>query len=102
MRHVPLLGLAALLAAPGCTNACGRICKQMADYAEECGLTVTDAELDECLEAQAGKESRDDRAACREYNDPEVIRQEWSCDDLEDYWAGEADDEEGDTGDTQD
>lgn len=59
----------------------------LATYAEECGFTVSDAELDACIAGQkdAASEQKD---ACREYGDPAVIRNEWTCDDLAVYWDG--------------
>ncbi|MBN2801312.1 MAG: hypothetical protein JXX28_19380 [Deltaproteobacteria bacterium] len=79
------LSLLALLG--GCHNACQDLCYDMADYAEDCGLTVTSAAFDACMEAQEGDASREDRATCRQANDPELLRSEWSCADLESYWA---------------
>jgi len=71
----------------GCQNACQRICGRMASYARECGYEVSAAEVRACREAQAGKASRDDRAICRDFGSSGAIREEWSCEDLEDYWA---------------
>ena len=78
-----LFGIAVL--ASGCHNACQKTCKEMAEYAEECGFTVSDDALKDCYKGQAGSASREDRAVCREFSDGDTIRQEWSCEDLEDY-----------------
>ncbi len=102
MRVNLFLLLGAALLASGCRNACQKICKDMAEYAEECGYTVTDEDLKECYKSQKGSESRDDRAVCRAFNDEEQLRAEWSCEDLEDYLmegnTDPVDTAEGDTG----
>jgi hypothetical protein len=73
-----LLPFALLLGA--CQTPCQRVCVRMADYAEECGFTVSDAEIDTCLDEQA---SAEDQGACRRAGAPQTIRNEWSCEDLE-------------------
>lgn len=78
--------VAALASLGGCRNACQDICVRMADYAtEECGFTVSDAELGSCLDEQ-GQVSADDRKVCRDFGDSTTIRDEWSCEDLGEYW----------------
>lgn len=72
-----LLGLPLFAAA--CQTPCQRVCIRMADYAEECGFTVSDAELQTCLDEQA---DAPDQGACRRAGDPQTIRSEWTCDDL--------------------
>lgn len=76
---IPLLLTSASLLG-GCLSPCQQVCVRMADYAEECGFTVSDAELDTCIDEQADAE---DQGACRRAGAPAVIRAEWSCDDLE-------------------
>ena len=83
-----VLALAALAATAGCRNACQDICVQMANYAEECGFNVSDAELDACLDEQSSDLEKTDKEACRDFGSPELIRNEWSCNDLEAYWGG--------------
>ncbi len=84
------LGIVVALAASvmgGCHNACQDVCKRMKAYAEEdCGITVPDAELDACYERQTSLDP-EDAEACREYGDPAAIENQWSCEDLEVYWA---------------
>ncbi|MCB9673692.1 MAG: hypothetical protein H6737_01170 [Alphaproteobacteria bacterium] len=73
-----LLPLALLLGA--CQTPCQRLCVRMADYAEECGFTVSDAEIDTCIAEQADAE---DQGACRAAGAPAIIRDQLSCDELE-------------------
>ena len=70
-----------------CRNSCQQICPRMAAYAEDCGFTVTSEEVGACMAAQAGAESKEDRQICREAGDRATLREEWTCDDLSDYWA---------------
>lgn len=100
MRPTLAVLAVALLGLAGCHNSCQRLCTRMADYADECGLEVTDDDLASCIDAQAGAASRDDRPACREYNDEDALREEWTCADLEDYWTQQSTQDTGrpDTG----
>jgi hypothetical protein len=77
-----------LVALAGCNNACQEICGRMARYAEECGVAVSDGEIDACIERQSTAEG-EDLKACRQFGDPETIRQQWTCDELSTYWDGE-------------
>lgn len=90
MRGLLLGGLLVQLA--GCQNACQELCGRMADYAVECGLPpVSDAEMDACVQRQRGSALDDgDRKICRQFGDPVVIRAEWQCEDLADYFAAPA------------
>lgn len=69
----------------GCNNACQQVCVRMANYAEDCGITVSDSEIKECIDENSSAES-DLRATCRQYGDASAIRQEWTCDELQEYW----------------
>lgn len=92
MRMAPA-ALAALIvvAGAGCRNACEQVCVNMASYAkDDCALPVDDSELDACIERQSGDLDKEDLAACRDFGSPEVLRTQWTCDDLSEYWAGEA------------
>ncbi|MFT4623403.1 MAG: hypothetical protein ACI8PZ_002059 [Myxococcota bacterium] len=90
MRWSPIL-LAAAIALGGCRNSCQMICVRMAKVAEDdCGFTVPDDQLSACIERQKGGESKDDRAACREFGDIGSIRNEWTCDQLGEYWGADA------------
>lgn len=75
------------VALTACRNACQEICPRMARYAEDCGFTVSTDEVRACVQAQSGSASRDDRAICRDAGNRSTLRDEWTCDDLSDYWA---------------
>ena len=87
-----LLLLLPLLVAPlsACRNSCQQICPIMAAYAEDCGFEVSNEEVSACIAAQSGSSSREDRAVCREAGSRGDVRDEWTCDDLSDYWARQA------------
>jgi hypothetical protein len=86
-----IAAVAAVLAGTGCKNSCQQICSRMADYAtEDCGLTVSDAEIDACIEREGGSLEAEDKQACRDFGDPDVIRAQWTCEDLESYWSPDA------------
>lgn len=72
----------------GCRNACQQVCAEMADYAEECSLPVSDADIDACMERHSAP-TPEDKATCREFGDGEVIRQQWDCEELGRYWGGD-------------
>ena len=82
MRTGLVVLLFSMISFLGCRNSCQQVCVHMTKYAEECGFTVDSTQLTTCIQEQAGQGSRDDREACRDYNDPEVVRAEWTCDDL--------------------
>lgn len=68
--------LAALLG--GCNNPCQQLCLEIADYASECGYTVSAEDLSECRATYAASEQTD---ACTESLDADV-REWWTCDDV--------------------
>ncbi len=78
MRFIVFAGALA-----GCQNPCQTLCVRMADYAEECGFTVTEADIDTCVEEQGSPE---DATVCREFGNAAQIREEWTCDDLGVYF----------------
>jgi hypothetical protein len=83
--------VAIVLALAGCKNSCQELCEVMADFAaDECGLVVTPQEIDACIESQAGKDNKEDRATCREFGSAEKIREEWGCEELEDYFDAQS------------
>ena len=83
------LGVAALGLAPGCRNACQDACTAYAEYAEECGFTVPEADLDACYERQSQAEG-DDLKACREYGSVDSVRNQLGCDEVALYFGGGA------------
>lgn len=92
MRWSVLAVLVCGLALGGCRNSCQLLCVRMAKVAEdECGFTVPDEQLTACIDAQAGSESKDDRATCREFGDVDAIKNEWSCEQLGAYWGAGGD-----------
>jgi hypothetical protein len=68
--------LAALLG--GCNNPCQQLCLEIADYASECGYTVSSEDLSTCRSAYAGT---DQGEACATSLDADV-REWWTCDDV--------------------
>lgn len=88
MRLSRLLPLAALALA-ACRNACQDACTAYADYAEECGFTVPDADLDACYERQSAAEG-EDLQACREYGSLDSVRNQLGCDEVALYFGGAA------------
>ncbi len=44
-----------LLLVGGCTNDCQKLCKEMADYWEDCGLAPQDNQVADCRKNFAGK-----------------------------------------------
>ena len=81
-----LLFAAAFLAA--CGNPCQDVCVEMARSADECGLTVSRDDILTCKEQEADV-TDDEASACRDYRDPDALREWWTCDDLaENYQNG--------------
>jgi hypothetical protein len=70
----------------GCSNPCQAICMDMASYAEDCGYTVADGELDDCVEAfKSAKLPEGQKDVCREHGSN--LEEEWSCQDVGDYFG---------------
>lgn len=76
-----------LLLLGGCQNSCQQICARMARFAEDCGHTVLQQQVQDCIDAQAGSASAEDRATCREFGSLSDIEEEWTCDDVSLYFA---------------
>lgn len=88
MRALLPFGMSVLvLGLAGCQNSCQQVCGVMAAYARDCGYQVPEAQVTACRQAQAGKDSRDDRQICRDAGDRATVRDEWSCEDLAVYWS---------------
>ena len=93
--HRIALALASMaLGLGGCRGPCEQVCVHLATYAEECGFAVPDGQLDSCIEGQKDA-TAEEKDVCREYGDPAVIRNEWTCDDLQAYWDGSGGGAEG-------
>lgn len=71
--------LVALVFLGACNSPCQRVCVRMAEYADECGFAVSDAELDACLDDEF---SSDAESTCRQTGDPQILRDQLSCEDL--------------------
>ena len=72
--------------ASGCQNACQEVCGRMAKYAEDCGFTVPDEDIDACIDEQADAEG-ELLKSCRQNGSAEDIRNNVTCEFLEDYFA---------------
>ncbi|HMV69660.1 MAG TPA: hypothetical protein PKA64_22650 [Myxococcota bacterium] len=79
MRPTALVWLTSLLI--GCSNPCQDLCSMMADLSESCGNTVSDAEIAACEESFADADP-DQLQTCRDFGHPEVLANEWTCDDV--------------------
>lgn len=81
--------LSVLLSLVACGNPCQQICTEMAAYAEECGLTVTDDDVKACFDAQKGPLEKEEAALCREES-ADDIREWWTCDDVAENFTNSA------------
>lgn len=77
-----------LLANVGCRNECQQLCTQLADYADECGYTVSDGDVDQCI-ADHGAPKGPDAQACAQYSTPQAVREEWDCEEMGLYFSAE-------------
>ena len=84
-----------------CKAPCQALCDEMATFAEGCGQSISEAELDTCYENNArSTTSRDAQDVCAENID--ALTEEWTCDDLSVYFTdgdGGSDGDGGDEGD---
>ena len=81
MRAASLLSL---LLIAGCNNPCQALCEDMATIADECGTEFSEAEINSCVDDFAAP-SKEDRQTCNEYGGLDVLRQNWTCDDINLY-----------------
>lgn len=72
------------LAASGCQNSCQALCTELAEYRDECDVGVGASEVESCIDDQASA-SADALRVCSSYGNAEVLRREWSCDDVRLY-----------------
>ena len=89
-----------LLGASACRNSCQQVCASMRTVAEDdCGYVVSGDDFKACVQGQRGGELEDgDRAACRDFGSEDAIREEWSCEELADYFTGGSPAPSDDTG----
>ncbi len=77
-----------LLALFGCQNPCQTLCQTMADRAYECGLSVSQDELESCVLANE-QPTPEWSAQCLEADDPQRLEEWWTCDEIaENYTNG--------------
>ena len=74
----------------GCNNACQSVCGEMAKVAEDCGINVSNADMDSCIAAERDA-TRDERKACAKYGDAETIAGEWDCNEIGSYFGSGTD-----------
>ncbi|HCH62990.1 MAG: hypothetical protein CL927_10160 [Deltaproteobacteria bacterium] len=77
-----------ILSISGCRNNCQELCEEMAAFAEEeCNNTFPEQQVDQCL-ADYDKEKIDEKqdAVCEDTLP--TLREEWTCEEIEDYFAG--------------
>lgn len=73
-----------LLGLTGCRNNCQTLCQEMADFAEEdCGNTFDADQVRSCMDAY--KDVDDDQDTVCEEITP-TLREEWTCDDIAEYF----------------
>ncbi len=82
-----VLALLTAVVLSGCNNSCQRLCVRMKTFAEDCGHTVSDAELDACID-QEDAASSEDKDVCSEFGDLGSIQTRWDCEVAGDYWGG--------------
>ena len=78
-----------LLVLLGCQNACQDLCQTMATRAAECGLSVTQDELESCVTSNPDP-SPDWELQCLDANDAARLQEWWSCDDLKENYTNGA------------
>lgn len=89
-----LFALLAVLALGGCKNDCQKICDEMAAFAEECGTPWDREAIRECRADQANRNrTKEARAACADALPS--LRDEWACEDIEDYHSDDGNDDGG-------
>lgn len=81
MEEFPMLTIFLMIL--GC-NPCQTLCSDMASYAEKCGVNLTSSDVDSCVEAQSEADA-DARKACSQARPN--LEEEWSCEDVERYFA---------------
>ena len=79
-----------LLLLGGCLrNACQDLCYELSDYAEECGFEFSKEELRTCVSDHGrGDLERETIQTCAA--NASAVRDEWTCDDMEDYFKDDA------------
>jgi len=82
--------LFALLFTSGCRNNCQQLCQEMADYAsEDCGEEFSKEQVKSCMETYHNREIDDALDEVCEDISP-TLRDEWTCEDVKDYFTSGA------------
>ena len=83
---MPLIVLGMALGISGCRNSCQQLCQEMADFAdEECAQEFPKEEVKACMNAFHNREITDeDKEVCDDITP--TLREEWTCDDISDYF----------------
>jgi hypothetical protein len=91
----PFAALALAAALPGCQNECQQTCQDMAAYAEECGQEFPGEQLRQCRKDFArsaitdrGEDLETALQACEDARP--LLREEWTCDDIAEYFDAAA------------
>jgi hypothetical protein len=83
-----VVGMALAFGVSGCRNSCQDLCQEMADFAvEECNKEFPKEQIKACMETYHNKEIDDDQKQVCEDITP-TLREEWTCDDVNDYFSG--------------
>ena len=83
-----------LLALPGCTNDCQKLCKEVANYWDDCGISSGDSEIADCRKAVSGSSDEFEtyETSCRQLVRPAEnadgervsgLRARFTCEDME-------------------
>lgn len=70
-----------LVALFGCQNPCQDLCQTMAARASECGLSISQDELESCVSSNQDV-TPEWAAQCLEANDPTRLEEWWTCDEV--------------------
>lgn len=91
----PFVALALAAALPGCQNECQQTCQDMAAYAEECGQEFPREQLRQCRKdfarsaiSDRGEDVETALQACEDARP--LLREEWTCDDIAEYFDAAA------------
>ena len=74
-----------------CRNPCQQLCAEIRDFAaNECGQSFPEDQFRACLQDQRGGQLNEgERGVCRRHG--ERVAEEWTCDDVADYFGGGGD-----------
>ena len=92
--------LAVIMGISGCRNNCQELCQEMADFAEEeCDNAFPKDQVKDCMETYHSREiDEEQEETCADITP--TLREEWTCDDVNDYFTGNGDDGASNSNDT--